>query len=184
MNPKSFAKRTGIPVGIVLLVLVLTTFLINDGWRYGLLEAWDRPYTVASVSRIIVLLYATYLIYPIAFWGGAGPRERIIASFTPHFIWMLNEFFELVSVCSVGETLFSIFNPGFLFAIVRTFFQIGLCDIVWRWIARKRRRTVYSLSNKQAVFLLIGSSVLQGAMVVFFLSLIDIYWLIHRGVFL
>ncbi|MCP4686831.1 MAG: hypothetical protein GY859_02210 [Desulfobacterales bacterium] len=183
MQPKSFAKRTGVPVAVVLLVLALTTFLIADGWRFGLSETWDRSYTVSTVLRIAVMLYAVYLIYPIAFWGGAGRKERVLASFTPHFVWTINEFVELVSVYSVGEALYFILNPGFLFFVVRTFFQIGLCDVVCRWILRKRWDTGHSLSNRQAGALLVGSPVLQGGMLVFFLSLIDIYWMIHQGVF-
>jgi hypothetical protein len=183
MIQNSFFIRTGIPVGSVLLILYLTTVLINDGLGLGLLETWGGPYTAAIALRLIAMLYATYLIYPLAFFYGAGPRERILASFTPHFVWIANEFIHKVAVFSVGETLFSIFNPGFLFFTVRTFFQIALCETVCRWIIQKRHGSSHLLSIRQTRVLLIGSPVLQGLMGVFFLTLINIYWLIQRGVF-
>ncbi len=172
------------PVGLVLLILILTSFLIDNGWRLGLVETWDRLYTASTIVRVIMMLFATYLIYPLGFLGGANRKERIIASFTPHFIWLGNEFVEMVSVYSVGETLYSVFNPGFLFFIVRTFFQIALCDLACRWLAKNRFGKKHSLSNRQAGLLLVGSPILQGIMIVFFIALIDIYWMIHRGVFL
>ncbi len=183
MKPKSFAKRTGLPVAIVILVLALTTFLISDGWRFGWVETWDRTYTFLSAVRLFLMFYAVYLIYPFAFFGGASRKERIITSFIPHYVWVLNEFMELVSVYPVGETLFFVLNPGFLFVVVRTFFQIGLCDIICRWLSQKKHNKGYALSNQQTGILLVGCPLLHVIFIVAFLAMIDLYWLIHRGVF-
>ncbi len=129
-----------IPSITVLLLLICSTLALNHGWKIERESLSGLFIKVGLAVQIIFLFFGAWFIYPFAFRGHSPARFRVAASFTPLFFWFAYQAVKYLPLYSVPETLYIIFNPVIIFFIIRTFFQIGLCELLCRLIFRRHPR--------------------------------------------
>ncbi len=168
------AKRSGlvtrsvVPVGVVLIVTLITSTIYEHSWKFKSHELLFSLTALTNILMFLSIFFSAFVIYAITFYRGAGARERIIASLVPLLIWMLKETVGAFAVFSFGESLYFVLNPMFLFLILFTFFEMGLCDPFCRWRLKKRSQ------KKVRVFSLYTVGLLGGSFLALFLYLATI----------
>jgi len=135
---KNLMKRTGLPVLGVLLALLVSSIVYNNSWR---VESDFAQQLIANVSALLMFLslgFGALLVYPAAFFRGAGPAERIAACFVTPLAWIAKEVVRMNRVYSLAESVYFSLNPLCLGVCFGTIAMIGLCHI-WCRGAMKRR---------------------------------------------
>ena len=137
MKNKSIITFVFFPSIFTIAILICSSMAINHGWELPLEDTgWMTD--AGIFVRILFLYFGTYIIYPFTFYGRIQPGIRVFAAYTPHFYWFFYQVTLHAGIYPAGELLYTIFNPVFLFFIARTVFQVGLVEIICRWICKNR----------------------------------------------
>ena len=140
MQKTSFLKRFVVPVAIVLVTMIVTSIIyFHLAWRMDSGNAL-RP-AIAFISAALLFSsigFGTFLIYPVAFFRGAGVGERIIACLITPLVWNAKELVRVSEFFTVGETLYYGLNTAFLLSVFGVLGQMGLCELICRWRLNKR----------------------------------------------
>ncbi len=134
----SFVKRTVVPVSIVLFTMAATSVIYNYSWR---INNVTLQWIVANVSAVLLFVsigFGALVIYPVAFFRGAGTAERIIASLVTPIAWDIKEIVRVSQYFTYPEALYYGINQVFLLSIFGAFAQMGLCELICRWRLSKR----------------------------------------------
>ena len=175
-------KKSILPPIVVLGLLFLSSMVIDHSWRIHDPEMSVQLADISLIARFILLFFSTYLIYPIAFLGGLSPKTRMALSFTPHAYWVFYQSAIHMPLYSVPETIYLVFNPVFIFFIARTFFQVGLCEIVCRGLFRGRAASK-PIDPAPALKCLAGGTVVMVLVVVFATNFNRFYFLLREMIF-
>jgi len=159
MQKTSFLKRFVVPVAIVLVMMVVTSIIyFHLAWRMDS-DNVLRP-VIAFVSAALLFSsigFGTFLIYPVAFFRGAGVGERIIACFITPLVWNAKELVRVSEFFTVGETLYYGLNTAFLLSVFGVLGQMGLCELICRWrLGKKGEEPVKVVSAAPVVAIAVG----------------------------
>lgn len=179
----SFFKRLGIPVGIVLAVVLVTSLIYEISWQFKNSQLLYSIFSVLFVLMFVSIFFPAFFIYPYTYFKGATPLERIIASFIPLFMWMGKEILRISSVFSVGESLYFGLNPIFILLLLFTLFQMALCQPFCRWRHKKRSAIKMRIFSRLTVALLLGSFAVLLLDLVFALKIGLAYFDLYKGLF-
>jgi hypothetical protein len=96
---------------------------------------------VAHVSAVLLFLsigFGALLVYPLAYFRGATPGERILASLFTPLLWTLKEIIRVGEFFTFWESLYYGLNSLFLLTFFGTFGLMGLCELICRVRAKKK----------------------------------------------
>ena len=156
MEKQGFAKRVLYPVAILSAVMSASWIVYNVAWR---LDNGTLYRAFAAISGTILFLSVTFgalFIYPTAYFRGASPKERILASLVSPFIWMTKESVRLYISYSFAECLYYYFNPLNIWLLLGVMAQMGLAETFCRWRHAKKGEEVRILSPQALAALFIG----------------------------
>jgi hypothetical protein len=91
---------------------------------------------VAGLVYLFVLMGGSLIVYPVAFFMGARPWERVIACLVTPILWSVMEIIRVTEFFTLGESLYYGLNSQVLVFLAFASFEMGLCDMICRWWAR------------------------------------------------
>jgi hypothetical protein len=144
----------------------------NASWR---LEEPALHQAVAWASGVVLwaaIAHGPLLIYPVAFFGGASLRTRLLACLFTPAAWEVKELLRVGEFFTPGETLYYGLNSVFLLAFIGTFAQAGLCEMACRWRLKRQGEPVRVITPWPVLALLSGLL----ALFVFFLWGMGVHW--------
>ena len=138
MNTSSLPARFIVPLSFVLIPLVASWLLYFNSWRIGhdVLHQW-----VAIISGLFLLAglcLGSIVIYPLAFFRGARPVERVIACLAIPLIYCVYEICAASDSFTPAESLYYGLNPTVWMVFVLTVGLMGVCEWVCRGVSRLR----------------------------------------------
>lgn len=146
MSERSFIHRFVIPLSFVMIPLVVSFIIYFNSWR---IENHSLHQAVAMVSGIVMIvsvMLGAVVIYPLAFFRGAKPAERIVASLIPGIAFDIYEVYVASGVFPVAESLYYALNPTAVMIFLLAFGLMGMGELVCRWILRRRGQQVRILT--------------------------------------
>ncbi|MFH2131300.1 MAG: hypothetical protein ABIK68_13075 [bacterium] len=178
----SFRKRVVIPVAAILCVWGISTLIYNHAWRF-LDPSLHRPLAIVSAILMAAAISGgTFIIYPVAFFRGASPRERGLACLVTPIVWNVKEMLVFPDFYSFGERLYYGFTPLFLGVLASTIFQMGLSESACRlYLRRKKGTAVGPVFGIAPVSLMLG-----GMLSLYGFSIWDEgvgFWYIYQGLY-
>lgn len=180
MNPQKgaiqtapFVRRVIVPAGIVFLVMVISLIL------YWLSRHIDDRFLHNLVSHVFAVLlflsigFGSILVYPLAFFRGAGAGERIFASLFTPVAWTIKEIVRVNDYFTFWESLYYGLNSLTLLTIFGTFGLMGICEIICRAVVRKQSRHLIEIITPVPVAAIFVSII---ALYVLFIWGMGVHW--------
>jgi len=158
MEKQNFSKRFVTPILIVFAVMSISWIVYNLAWR---LENESIHHLLANISGTLLFISITFgvvVVYSMAFFRGAPLLERVIASFVNPFIWVIKEFFRMLTSFSITESLYFSLNPLVIWLILGIITQMGLLEIICRWRQKKGGVDVKAFSLPAFMAFFVGLS--------------------------
>jgi len=109
----------------------------NLSWR---LENETIHLLLADISGTLLFLsitFGTVVVYSMVCFRGGSLLEKVIASFVNPLIWVIKEFFRMLTSFSITESLYFSLNPLVIWLILGIIAQMGLLEIICRWRQKK-----------------------------------------------
>lgn len=152
MRKRNFLQRVVVPVSIVFLTVsaAYVTYFNSSAIGHEPLR-----HAVAFVSGIVLFFsigLGPLVVYPMAYFRGASPGERIAASLLTQLAWIVKELFRVTEFFTLGETLYYTFNSLFLLTIIGAFALMGICEMACRWRAVRRGESRLKVITPGPVF--------------------------------
>ena len=141
IKKEPFVQRSVKPAAAVFLTAAVSTAVysmsqdIDVPWLRALVVNISGPLAFASIG------FGALLVYPMAFFRGAGAGERIRASLFTPLVWVIQEIIRVTEFFTWQESLYYGLCPGLLLAITGTFGLMGLCEMICRGIGKHRGAT-------------------------------------------
>ena len=146
MSDKSFFHRFAVPACLAIIPLLLSCIVYFNSWRIDN-EALHQLAAIASGFVMIAgIMFGTLVIYPLTFFRGAKPAERIIAGLIPGIAFDMYEIYVVSGVFPLAESLYYALNPAAIMIFFLAFGFMGLCELVCRWIDNRRGNRVRILT--------------------------------------
>jgi hypothetical protein len=141
MQRSSFAKRFLGPLVLALLVMLCARIAYLHSYR---IDHQALHHAVAVVSGMVqfasVVLLALF-VYPFAYFRGASPAERVIASSTNLAVWVCIDAYHVGAAFGFLESLYYGVNIGFILCSWNCALMAVL-ELCCRLVARRRGRRV------------------------------------------
>lgn len=138
MPKNSFGKRFLIPVTIVLAVMVGSRIVYFNSCLIDNDTVYKYVAIVSGLVHFFSIGFGALFIYPNAYFNGAGRRERVIACLITPLVWNFFEIFKMNKVFPFLESLYYGLNSLALLTFTGTFAMMGICEMVCRYLERKR----------------------------------------------
>jgi hypothetical protein len=136
MQRASLTTRFLFPTAIAALAL-LASHVIYHSSRLIYNDAIHQEVAfVAGLVYLFVLMGGSLIVYPVAFFMGARPWERVIACLVTPILWSVMEIIRVTEFFTLGESLYYGLNSQVLVFLAFASFEMGLCDMICRWWAR------------------------------------------------
>ncbi len=138
IQQKSFASRFAVPASTVLFICALMYVLHHYLWMIAPPEVHRPVALVAGIGSFLSRLIPPLFIYPWAYFKGATPGERVLASLLPLFAWYILEVVAVAQVYSIGEALYYLLGSLLMLQLFANLSMIALCEFVCRIIVNRR----------------------------------------------
>ncbi|MCD6569809.1 MAG: hypothetical protein J7L53_03810 [Deltaproteobacteria bacterium] len=156
MEQQDLKKRCIYPVLQVFLVMALSWIVYNLAWH---LENHALHRILAFISGTLLFLsvtFGTMFIYSAAYFMGASLKERVIASLVNPFIWCTKECIRLLISYSFFECFYYYLNPLNIWLLCGTFAQMGLAELLCRWMRKAKGEDIRVFSPYAATVLFVS----------------------------
>jgi hypothetical protein len=162
MEKASFGKRFLKPVIIVILTMVVSgVTYFHLSWQIENPTLHEIVALLSSSILFISIGFGTLYIYPVAYFRGAGPAERVIACLITPVVWDIKEMVRVSEFFTFGETLYYGLNTDFILSVFAALGQMGLCELICRWRRGKRsEEPVKILSPVPIISIVLGLAAL------------------------
>ncbi|MBN1636743.1 MAG: hypothetical protein JW920_09520 [Deltaproteobacteria bacterium] len=134
----SYTRRIVMPAAVVLVVMALSFIVYGSAWR---IDSYALHRFVSHLSAVVLFIsigFGPLLVYPVAYFRGAGVGERIYASLIPPIIWLVKELIRVSEFFTFGETMYFIFNPLNIMIFIGAFGLMALSELFCRRSMKKR----------------------------------------------
>jgi hypothetical protein len=122
----------------VLVIMAASAILYNQAWRIDNDTIHQLTAYIAGLVLFASIGYGPLYVYPTAFFRGASLGERVLASLVTPLVWNLKEVVRVSEVFTWGESLYYGLNPIFLLCLSVATVQMGVCEMVCRWLRNRR----------------------------------------------
>jgi hypothetical protein len=137
--PRSFFSRVGVPILAVAGTFILCEIIYYNVWRLdpSLFRSF-MSYLSAGLSFFLIIL-GGFVIYPLLYFRGARPAERVIASLVILVIWTGEFIVSLIPIYSLAEVLYFFLINMMVLSIGLQFGAMGISEILCRLYVKHRR---------------------------------------------
>ena len=118
--------------------LTVAFFVYFNSWRIENDAAHQFAAMVSGLVLIVGTMLGAIVIYPLAYFMGAKPSERIIAALIPGIVFDLYEIYIVSEAFSFAESLYYGLNPVQITVFILALGSMGLCELLCRWITKLR----------------------------------------------
>jgi len=132
-----WSARFLLPVIIALAVMAGSRAIYFNSMRIDSPAAYHLLALVSGVVQFVSIVLAAAIIYPVTFFKGAGPGERIVASSINPGLWVVIESYSLGAAFSFWESLYFGLNIGAIIFIWK-FSLMGICEMICRGVLKRR----------------------------------------------
>jgi hypothetical protein len=154
MQRSSFAKRFLGPLLLALVVMLVARIAYLHSYR---IDAQALHHAVAVVSGLVqfasVVLLAL-VVYPAAYFRGASPVERVIASSTNLVVWVCIDAYHVGAAFGFLESLYYAVNIGFILFSWKCALMAVL-ELCCRLVAKRRGERIGAMTPLPFVALLV-----------------------------
>ncbi len=138
MERQPFVRRAVLPALTVLIVMLASLIVYSHAWRIDR-DPIDRVTAyIAGLVLFASIGFGPLYVYPTAFFRGASARERILASLVTPVVWDVKEILRVSEYFTWGESLYYGLNTIFLMCLCAAAVQMGVCEMVCRWIRNRQ----------------------------------------------
>src|SRR4030042_4353563 len=138
MQRASFVKRFWFPTAIAGLALLASHVVYHPSRLIDNEAIHQEVAFVAGLVHLFVLMGGSLIGYPMAFFMGAKPLERVIACLITPILWTVTEIIRVSEFFTVGESLYYGLNSQVLLFLSLASLQMGLCEMICRWWAQRK----------------------------------------------
>ena len=156
MKKQGFVKRFILPVLTVFIVLAASYIVYHLSPKIGNYTLFQILANISAFLIFLTLWFGVLYVYPKAYFRGASPLERIIASVITPFIWATKEVIVLTGVYSFWESIYFYLNPVSFWVFCTVLAEIGLSEILCRRNLKKKGEKIKVLSVPALVALILG----------------------------
>ncbi len=165
---KSLNKRLILPAGIALIVWLALNFFYDQLIHIESVKLYAFLADMTWVLLVISVGFSTLIIYPIMYFRGASFGERLLGSFLTPLGWCFKEVLRVnVSFTLAEATFFTLFTSVSLMLIFGQVGLIGLSELLYRWVKKRKGGIGKILTAGPAI------SVLVSLVTVYFIALYD-----------
>ena len=162
MERASFQKRSLEPVSVVFLLAAISylgyfgsRLLENDSTRILLA-------TVAGSVYFACMSLGPLAIFTISSLRGASLAERILATFSIPFIWMVKDVILLTQSHPFLESLYWFFNPLYIWLTCLIVGEMGAGTLIARAIKKRRGEAIRVVTPAPLLAIIIGMTIFSG----------------------
>ncbi len=187
MHPSSthgVVDRFLIPLCLALAVMVVSRALYLNADHIGGQALYRVVAVLAGMFQFASVVFVAAFVYPVAYFRGATPGERVTAASANLAVWVVLDAHDLTEAFPCVEAIYYGVNIGsILFAW--NLALIGLLELGCRWASKKKGSSVSILTPLPFVpivlfvFVALGLSIQGGA--AYFNMLLDGYLLLFRN---
>ena len=138
MQKAGFTGRFIIPTGVVLIIMVASLAIYNASGRIENNAAHQAVAYISAIVHLLILWAGASIIYPWAFFRGAGAAERIIACLVTPVVWSIMEVVRVSEFFTFGESLYYGLNSNSLLHFTLAILQMGIWELICRGRVNKR----------------------------------------------
>lgn len=138
MEKQSFMSRFITPILIVFAVMSISWIVYNLSWRLDNDMIHHLLADIFGTLFFVSITFGVVVVYSKAFFRGATLLERVIASFVNPLIWVIKEFFRMLTSFAVTESLYFSLNPLVIWLVLGIIAQMGLLEIICRWRLKRK----------------------------------------------
>src|SRR4030042_6605604 len=106
MQRASFVKRFWFPTAIAGLALLASHVVYHSSRLIDNEAIHQEVAFVAGLVHLFVLMGGSLIVYPVAFFMGAKPLERVIACLFTPILWSVTEIIRVSEFFTLGESLY------------------------------------------------------------------------------
>ncbi len=139
---QSFLRRFVVPVGTMLVLMLVLLVVYNHAWWIGSPAVKTILAWASGVPLFLLLYFSAVVLYPVIYFRGGGPLERIAGSFIPQAAWWLKEMYLAGAYFTLPETMYYGLSQVFLMAFAGNVAVMGAAELVCRFFARRRTARV------------------------------------------
>ncbi len=159
MEKMSRYKRSIAPAMTVFIVMAVSFVVYNLVWRTGIPWIHKPLALISGVTLFLSHWFGTLYIYPISFRRGASLMERVVASLSIPFIFIVKEIVRITSTYTILESLYYFLSPLAVGITFFAIFQMGICEAVMRGRLKKGGEKVRVFSPGTVASIVIGLGV-------------------------
>jgi hypothetical protein len=158
MDKKSFLRRSVGPALLVLIVMTCSWAVYMLSPKIPNFYAFQFFAVISGVFYFISLGFGAFYVYYVAYRGGAGPIERIVAALISPFIWMTKEVVIIASIYTLPEALYYYINPIHTLLIAAAVAEMGVADMLVRRRLRKEGAVPRALTFPAVTAVVLGAA--------------------------
>jgi len=132
MERQSFSRRFIIPVFIIFIIISVAFVGYSYAWRLGSPFLHHLLASLLGPLYFLLVAFGPLFVYPVAYFRGASPKERVIASLINPFLWMTKECIRLYASFTLLECLYFYLNLLNIWLILGLGIQIGVAELLCR----------------------------------------------------
>ena len=159
MERQSFVRRVVSPAVPVLILLASSAIVYGQSWRIENDTVHRLTAYIFGLVLFASIGFGPLYVYARAFFRGARGLEKILASLVTPMAWNVKEVVRVSEFFTWGESLYYGLNTIFLLCLCAGAVQMGLCEMVCRWVRnRKISKPVSVLTPAPVIAVLAGAA--------------------------
>lgn len=140
MEQKTFYQRVLIPIGIVMLVMIVSINIYNISPRV----AFTHPGLGKLISNLSALFMfisiwlGVFIAHPPAFRAGASMKERLLVCLATPLVWSAKLVYKAGYIYTGWELLYWVIQPLIIGVIGVALLEMGVSEIICRLVYKRK----------------------------------------------
>jgi len=140
MEQKAFYQRVLIPIGIVMLLMILSINIYNVSPKIGLGHpALGRVISnISAIFMFISIWLGGFIALPYAFRAGATMKEKVLVCLATPAVWVAKTIYMAGSIYSGWELVYWSFNTLTIGVIGSALLNMGAAETICRLVYKSK----------------------------------------------
>jgi hypothetical protein len=137
MQSPSVMNRFLSPLFLALIVMISSRIAYLHSCRIDDQAIYHAVAVISGMIQFASIVLAAVLVYPLAYFRGATPVERVVASSTNLAVWICIEIYNVSEAFGCLESLYYGLNIGFILFAWK-FALMAVLELCCRHVAKRR----------------------------------------------